>query len=377
MGPDGNLWGIEYCGRVVRVTPTGVITTFPSHVAASPGAECDGKAILAGPDGNMWFTHDDAIGRITLNPPVGDEGCTTPTITGPARTPTGSTCGLYSLIRIPVNALDATLGADGALWFTTDTGFGSPGAIGRFDITTHTTRIIQVGGRFGSPFFVTGTRDGSLWFTTDREPGTRLGRITPSGRIRWVSLGGVHAQYDITTGADGRVWFPCTAGGHRAVCRLDPGTGRLRAFSLAGSSEWYPNDGIAAAPGGDLWFTQIGRGLLGRITPAGAVLDFPPTVSVRRSAQVGARAVRIRLSCPAAQGEPCTGPVQLWATGSWMRVGAAHYALRPGATTWLTLPLWAPARRAVRRAGWLRVVVTTRGTSLTSGSLPAITLHTR
>src|SRR5437660_697497 len=57
-GPDGNLWFTEnyYIGRI---TPGGVFTEFP--------LPNDPLGISAGPDGNLWFTEysDDKIGRIT------------------------------------------------------------------------------------------------------------------------------------------------------------------------------------------------------------------------------------------------------------------------------------------------------------------------
>src|SRR5262249_16831374 len=60
-GPDGNLWFTEQSGnKVGRVTPAGIITEF-----SIPGSNPIG--IAAGADGNLWFTEFGAnkIGRIT------------------------------------------------------------------------------------------------------------------------------------------------------------------------------------------------------------------------------------------------------------------------------------------------------------------------
>ena len=53
-GPDGNLWFTEFNGgnRIGRITTAGVITEFSTGITA--GALPYG--ITAGPDGNLWFT---------------------------------------------------------------------------------------------------------------------------------------------------------------------------------------------------------------------------------------------------------------------------------------------------------------------------------
>jgi streptogramin lyase len=67
-GPDGNLWFTEAAVHILmpqigRVTPSGIITEFPIGSSPFPG----GLDITAGPDGNVWFTDESAnsVGRIT------------------------------------------------------------------------------------------------------------------------------------------------------------------------------------------------------------------------------------------------------------------------------------------------------------------------
>ncbi len=64
-GPDGNLW-FTAGDTVGRITPTGVIRVFSIPATSSGGG------IAAGPDGNLWFTEETSangqsgkIGRIT------------------------------------------------------------------------------------------------------------------------------------------------------------------------------------------------------------------------------------------------------------------------------------------------------------------------
>ena len=184
VGPDGNMWGMEWCGRAVRVTPAGVVSTFPSFEQGTGDTECDGKAIVSGPDGNVWFTSDDHIGRIALNPPPPREGCRRFTVSGSGAQRT-YTCGIYTLFTVPVFTADLAVGPDGDLWFTTDTGYGSPPAIGRFSLATHAVNLFRVPAGHGDPFFIATGADGNLWFTTNTEA-SGLGRLTPSGSLLWV-----------------------------------------------------------------------------------------------------------------------------------------------------------------------------------------------
>src|SRR5262245_32963137 len=62
-GPDGNVWFTEISGnRIGRITPKGVITEF-----TIPTADSRPTGITRGPDDNLWFTEDSGnqIGRIT------------------------------------------------------------------------------------------------------------------------------------------------------------------------------------------------------------------------------------------------------------------------------------------------------------------------
>ena len=55
-GPDGNLWFTQD-GAIGRITPNGMVTEYPVN---SP------TDVAAGPDGNLWFTNiHGMIGRIT------------------------------------------------------------------------------------------------------------------------------------------------------------------------------------------------------------------------------------------------------------------------------------------------------------------------
>ena len=61
-GPDGNLWFTNSNSRSIgRITPSGVITTFPVPGGVFP------DQIAKGADGNLWFTESGfgGVGRMT------------------------------------------------------------------------------------------------------------------------------------------------------------------------------------------------------------------------------------------------------------------------------------------------------------------------
>ena len=62
-GPDGNLWFTESdAGKIGRITPDGSVVEYPL-----PSAAAEPWRIAAGPDGALWFTNRNSgsIGRVT------------------------------------------------------------------------------------------------------------------------------------------------------------------------------------------------------------------------------------------------------------------------------------------------------------------------
>lgn len=59
-GPDGNLWFVqEGAPKIGRITPRGVITQFA--IPTPYGAD----AIVSGPEGRLWFAAGDLVGAIS------------------------------------------------------------------------------------------------------------------------------------------------------------------------------------------------------------------------------------------------------------------------------------------------------------------------
>jgi virginiamycin B lyase len=138
-GSDGNLWFSEldfpnfsFVPGMGMMTPSGVITLFPTPSGLYPGGVCEG------PDGNVWFTEAtngaSAVGKIT--PSGGFTEFPTPT------------AGVMGNI---------TTGSDGNLWFT-EASAGNIGRITRKGVITE----FAVG---GEPFAIASGPDGDIWFT--------------------------------------------------------------------------------------------------------------------------------------------------------------------------------------------------------------------
>ena len=147
VGPDGALWFSEndYVGRI---TTAGAITVYPVTVPANEYVE----GITAGPDGAMWFGAGSAVGRITTSGVV-------------------SFYPLPSGYNVPVASIAA--GPDGALWFTE----GAGASISR--ITTTGSFSEYEPPLFGKVFFggygliITAGPGGTLWFAA----GSAMGEI--------------------------------------------------------------------------------------------------------------------------------------------------------------------------------------------------------
>jgi hypothetical protein len=203
---------------VVRITPSGQITTFTNglNVGSAP------NELTAGPDGNLWFTDvgtTRAIGRIT-----------------PGGQITEFSTGLPATSR----PLSISAGPDGNLWFDDD---GATPAIGRItpagQITEYSAGLQA--GNASYPLDITAGPDGDLWFT-DEGTTRALGRITPSGQITEFTAGlegnNASAPAELTAGPDGSIWF-IDQGSPNAIGRIGTGVqaAAVQAPSVTGSGE--------------------------------------------------------------------------------------------------------------------------------------------
>jgi streptogramin lyase len=293
-GPDGNLWFTEndtVSNAIGRITPSGQITEF--KVPTDGG---DPFGITVGPDGNLWFTENfgDKIGRIT-----------------PSGQITEFPIGLSHQFTEGI-----TTGPDGNLWFAENGGH----AIAKMTTSGQVTQYPLSSSE--SPVNITVGPNGNLWFT---DKGTHsVGQITTSGAVTeyplpsiiadptgivtgprgqdlWVtedfygkiaqisSQGQLLNEYTIpshnpspngiTVGPDGNIWFAEQGfvGRVGGIGVLDITSGQITELAIPGSNpQAY---GITRGPDGQLWFTDRGNRSIGAINIGNSTFHSPPTGS--------------------------------------------------------------------------------------------------
>ena len=236
-GPDGNLWFTEFnANTIARLTPPGVVTEFTVPTSASQP-----DRIISGSDGNLWFTEYGAgkIGRIT-----------------PA--------GVFTEFPVPYansKPYTITAGPDGNLWFTDQ----AANLIGRLtwagQFAGFSAGLPANSGLQG----ITPGPDGNLWF--EASISNIIGRITPTGAISVFPIPTANSgPLDITWGPDNNLWFSeYTA---NQIGRITP----AGAFSEFALSTGGGPDVITRGPDGDLWFTEYRGNRIGRMTTSGVLV---------------------------------------------------------------------------------------------------------
>ncbi len=255
--------GVAALAAAVLIAATGLLPTFgPGPAGAAPlGTIAEfstglnpGSApssIVAGPDGNLWFTDDGttrAIGRIT---------------------PRGAITEFSTGLNAGSAPRSIVAGSDGNLWFTDD---GSTRAIGRVTPSGEITEFSTGLNPGSDPRTSVAGPDGNLWFN-DEGSTPAIGRITPSGAITEFSAGLLKPFSNpngIVAGPDGNIWFSDFWG---AIGQITP-SGTITEFSTSLHAGSRP-DAIVTGPDGNLWFSDNGTTkAIGRITPSGTITEF-------------------------------------------------------------------------------------------------------
>lgn len=238
------------------------LATLILVACAISGADCYGQTIrefplpadstptqiVAGPDGNFWFTEGTA-NRIGIISPDGRS-----LIERPLPTPGASPLGI-------------TLGPDGNLWFveTAARQIGMmklDGSVEEFPVRCTPSGFIIAG------------PDENIWFpescsATDQD---FLGEVSTgkfAGGIFEHFVGYNKSVRDLAWASNGTIWF---------TENLANAVGELNEFGTLIESAIPAGAGlsrIAAGPDGILWFPENGAPTrLGRSTPAGSILEF-------------------------------------------------------------------------------------------------------
>ena len=230
-GRDGHLW-VASIGYIARMTTAGAF----SGAVATPHAADVADAIVAGRDGNIWFSEDAnhvaRIGRIT---------------------PTGK----LTEYTLPPDSNPTALaaGPDGIVFA------GHP---------TATLGLVSYTGKISAIHFKTNIdiksiaydSSGTLWYAGC----DGVGRLTRSHAVRdYLVEGGCNGEAGVSVARGAVAWF--SAGGYIGYVEA---SGKMRLFKPL-----FAPTSMTAAPDGNLWFVNSHSNLITRITPQGTVSRFP------------------------------------------------------------------------------------------------------
>lgn len=285
-GPDGSLWftvpdedGVY--NSIDRITPAGVVssTNVPGNFDTIGG-------LTPGPGGNLWFTEEEDGSTAGEQPAIGE--ITTAGVTALHPIPQGTT--LNPNLGVPVNAQAIATGADGTVWFTENDAIGrisSQGTIQQFPLVTPgaTPEMITPGPNGGMWFAqqVTDSNDDETW---------SVGLVSADGAITVYPLSAETSVSGITEARDGSLWVaetltnPNTDAQKLAIGRITRrGVITTFAVRLGKTDSMYgePLGAITTGPDGNVWFTggyvakngDSQTSFIGRITTRGKVRLFP------------------------------------------------------------------------------------------------------
>ena len=257
-GPDGNMWFTNNSTNAIGlITPKGSVRYFPVPKVASETMGSGLFSLAAGPDGNMWFTgfYANFVGKVT-----------------PAGTMT-----LYPVPLRDSHPLSIAAGSDGNLWFTMDfaNGIGRITPDGIFTLfpipSPGVTGIAVTSECPMCPYQITAGPLDSMWFTL---PSVNLvGRITMDGTVTTFPISTTTAPQlnttvptisNLTTGADGNLYVTQSADSQISQLTVN---GAVTNLPLATGTEPFV---ITPGPSDTLWFNEYTGNALGRLVVPGA-----------------------------------------------------------------------------------------------------------
>ncbi|MDX2143437.1 MAG: hypothetical protein SFV19_08785 [Rhodospirillaceae bacterium] len=238
-GPDGNLWFTQIDGKKIgRITLTGTVTDF-----SYPSSTLEPRALTVGPDGNLWFAlslagdSNPKIARMTTTGTVTEFQITDVTATGSQIEPTSM-----------------VVGPDNNLWLA------ATNRVVR--VTTAGVPTIYNTG-LGSRYIAIGP-EGAMWLVATS---AQVGRLTTGGLSSFntlasdvTTLGG-----PITRAPDDTLWISVTASSNQ-IGRYSSTAGPLAGFALPLSGATI--NAFTRGPDGHVWWATS-NGQIGRVTVAG------------------------------------------------------------------------------------------------------------
>ncbi len=265
---DDSLWICLSDGSIANYSKSGAVKVYP----ATTSFEEEGCSMVAGSDGNVWFTDytNDRIGKIT---PLGQL--------------------TFFQLKHDASPLSMARGSDGALWFTEY----FLHRIGRIT-TDGQVRTFDAG---ATPLYIVSGPDGNLWYDDARGyihklattgKGQRVRKLYDSGRLwsanhniwfytadpgqlaEMSTTGEILKRYTVPNRC---LPFSLTSGPQNSIWYVDSANDCVARMALSGTFYTVPTysqnenpglfAGIVPGPNGDLWFTETGASGLGWIDP--------------------------------------------------------------------------------------------------------------
>ena len=262
--PDGNLYvTAQNPDAIYKVTTSGV---FQSFTTPPLGVQRFPNAITTGPDGALWYGHDQQTG------PIGRM----------------TTSGSFVDYAVPSSGggtiKGITSGPDGNVWYT-NTGAG---IIGKITPTGQSTEYPLPRGVNSIPAGVVTGPDGNLWVAEQGGNPTYIAKVTPQGVVtEYILPSGscpsppvpppvpgptpapvlvpcAASTREIAVGPDGALWLTDATNGIDRVTT----SGQVSTYPLTNSNQVGK---ITKGPDGNMWFTH--GNLIGTITMSGSISE--------------------------------------------------------------------------------------------------------
>lgn len=247
---DGAVWFTDpHSDRIGRVLPN----TDKADYYYVPTVKSGAAGIAASRDGSIWFT-EHAANQVAIFVPKGADRASP---------------GHHGFKEFPLPQGGGPAGivaaADGSLWFAENSGNRIDRIALAKDAATAVITEYRLPVPHSRPNGVAIGGDGNVYFT--ELAASRIGMITPLGKISEMVLPVNGPALDIVAAGEGTIWM--TVPKAHAICRLRPGT-PITAFYLP---ETAIPAFIAGGADGNLYFTEP-TGKLARFTPAGVLTEF-------------------------------------------------------------------------------------------------------
>lgn len=240
-GPDGNVWLTDAGDAILKVTPSGSMTSFPLGGTTlnphSPGS------ITLGPDENLWFSEaNSGLAKIT---------------------PAGQVTTYSPFAAIGYGSVNSIVTGPGDLLWA---GIGS-GTIAEIssDASTATGFTMST---YAYPESLTKGPSGSLLFT--EVTANNIGFVSSAGVITEFATADGAPSWGITLGPDGNIWYSQPSN----IIKATTSGSILARYAISAKG-----GAIINGPDGNLWFLEPYGNTIGRVTPQGTVTEFPVPTS--------------------------------------------------------------------------------------------------